>query len=110
MAVTPAAIINSKFAENASTTQYTASVVTIIDQFTAVNTSASIATLTVHLPPAATSATSANVIELSKTLQPNESVSLSRLIGHVLGAGDSIVTIASAANAISIRASGRQVT
>ena len=110
MAVTPAALIEGKFAENTATTQYTAQVLTIIDQFTAVNTSGSIATLTINLPPAATATSSANAIEVSKSLQPGESVTLSRLIGHVLDVGDSIATLASAANAISIRASGRQVT
>lgn len=110
MAVTPKPLIEAKDAENAQTTQYTATgVTTIIDKFTATNHSAGAVTLAVNLVPSAGAAGNANLI-LNKTLQAGEDYSFPEVVGHVLSAGDFISTLAGAAASISIRASGREVT
>jgi hypothetical protein len=104
----PKVLIQPKLAEAAETPQYTSDgVKTTIDKFTAVNTGAANATLTVHLVPAGGATGLANAF--SKTLTPGASWPFPDLVGHVLEAGDSISTIASVAG-ISIRSSGRQFT
>ena len=111
MTVTAKVLVPAKFAENAQTTQYTASGVTaLIDKFTATNISASAATISVNLVTTAGSAGSSNLITKTKTLQPNEVYTFPELVGQVLGSGDFISTIAGTASAINIRVSGREVT
>ncbi len=101
-------LIQSKFAEAVETVQYTSeNCKTSIDKFTAVNTGATNATLSVHLVPSGGTAGTANA--LSKTIPPGGSWPFPDLVGHVLESGDTISTIASAAG-VSIRASGRQFT
>lgn len=111
MTVTAKVLVPAKFAENAQTTQYTASGVTaIIDKFTATNISTSAATISVNLVTTAGSAGSSNLITKTKTLQANEVYTFPELVGQVLGSGDFISTIAGTASAINIRVSGREVT
>lgn len=111
MTVTAKVLVPAKFAENAQTTQYTASGVTaIIDKFTATNISASAATISVNLVTTAGAAGSTNLITKTKALQPNEVYTFPELVGQVLGSGDFISTIAGTASAINIRVSGREVT
>lgn len=111
MTTTPKTLIEGKLAETVETAQYpltaAESVKTAIDKFTAVNTGAGTATLTVHLVPAGGTAGPANAF--SKALPPGASWPFPDIVGHVLEAGDSISTIASATG-ISIRSSGRQFT
>lgn len=111
MTTTPKNLIPPKLAEAVETVQYplTAadSVKTLIDKFTAVNTGATNATLTVHLIPPSGTAGPSNAY--SKTIAPGGSWPFPDVVGHVLEAGGSISTIASAAT-ISINASGRQIT
>lgn len=111
MATTIKVLIPAKIAENAQTTQYTASgVTTIIDKFTATNYSASSATLSINLVSPAGTAGNNNLIVKTKTLQPNETYTFPELVGHVLNPGGFISTIAGTASAINIRVSGREVT
>ena len=108
MTTTLKALIQAKFAETAETPQYQSeNCKTSIDKFTAVNTTAANATLTVHLVPSGGAAGTNNAY--SKTIPPGGSWPFPDLVGHVLEPGDTISTIASA-NGISIRASGRQFT
>ena len=110
MAVNVKVLIPAKIAENVQTTQYTAvNVSTIIDKFTATNYSASAATISVNLVPAAGSAGTDNLIVKTKTLQPAETYTFPELVGHVLPNNGFISTIAGTASAINIRASGRLV-
>jgi len=111
MAVNPKVLIAAKNAENSQTTQYTATgVTTIIDKFTATNYDASTArTLSVNLVTSADTAGNQNLIVKTKTLQAGETYTFPELVGHVLAPGGFISTIASAATAINIRASGREV-
>lgn len=111
MTVTAKTIIPAKNAENAQTTQYTATNVrTIIDKFTATNYSAGAITLSINLVTLADTAGNQNLIVKTKSLAANETYTFPEIVGHVLNSGDFISTIASAATSINIRASGREVT
>ena len=110
MAVNVKVLIPAKIAENTQTTQYTATNVSaIIDKFTATNYSASTATLSVNLVTQFDSSGNQNLIIKSKTLLPSETYTFPELVGHVLQAGGFISTLASAASAINIRSSGREI-
>lgn len=111
MATTYRNIIPSKLIESVSTAQYTiATSRAIIDKFTAINTDTVERTITVYLVPISGSATSANVITISRPISPNQTISIHEIVGHVIEPGGSIYTAASAASVISIRASGREIT
>ncbi len=110
MTVTVKNLIPAKQAEAAQTTQYTANgVTTAIDKFTATNTSAAAATLSVNLVTSGDAAGNQNLITKTKTLQPNEVYTFPELVGHVLMSGGFISTLAGTATAITIRASGREI-
>lgn len=111
MAVTPTAIIASKYAEGAQTTNYTSTgVKTIIDKFTLTNVFTGVYTVSVNLVPSGVAVSAANLILDTKTLQPNETYTCPELVGHVLEAGDFISLVASVNNVVTVRASGRVVT
>jgi hypothetical protein len=104
-------LIQSKQAENAQTTQYTATnCKTVIDKFTATNTSASNVTLSVNLVASGGSAGVSNLIVDSRAIAPDETYTFPELVGQVLEPGGLISTISSAATALTIRASGREIT
>lgn len=111
MTVTVKTIIPAKQAENAQTTQYTAvHCKTIIDKFTATNTSAANVTLSVNLVTSGGSAGVTNLIVDSRAIAPDETYTFPELVGQVLESGSFISTIASAATSLTIRASGREIT
>ena len=111
MTVTAKTLIPAKIAEATQVTQYTATnVTTILDKFTATNYSAAAATLSVNIVTAADTAGNQNLIVKAKSLQPSETYTFPELVGQVLLTGGFISTIAGTATAISIRASGREVT
>lgn len=111
MSVTVKTLIPSKQAEDTQTTQYTATnCKTILDKFTATNTSAGNLTLSVNLVSSGGSAGVDNLIVDSRTIAPEETYTFPELVGQVLEPGGFISTIASAAAALTIRASGREIT
>ncbi len=111
MASTRRAIVESKYAENSQTTQYTATNCrTTIEKITGTNVSASNATISIHLVPSGGAADATNKNVVTKALQPNEDYSFTTLAGHTLNSGDFISTIASAASAIVIRVTGTEQT
>ena len=110
MAVTPKVLIPAKQAENAQTTQYTATAVrAIIDKFTVTNTSAGNVSISVNLVTLAGAAGAGNLIIDARTLVPDETYTCPELVGHVLENGGFISTLASAATSLTIRASGREI-
>ncbi len=111
MSVTAKVLINSKFAANGTNTEYTAPVSTrtIIDKFTATNVDASARTLTVFFVPSGGSAGSSNTIISALSISAGATTDLTQLQNQIMAAGDFIAASASAANAIVIRASGREV-
>lgn len=111
MTVTVKVLVPAKTAEDAQTTQYTASGVTaLIDKFTATNYSASAATISVNLVTAATAAGNDNLIVKTKTLQPSETYTFPELVGAALMPSGFISTLAGTASAVNIRVSGREIT
>lgn len=110
MTVTVKVLIPAKIAESSQTTQYTATnVTTIIDKFTATNYSANAATLSVNLVSSLDNPGNANLVVKTVSIQPGQTYLFPELIGHVMLNGGFISTIASAASAINIRASGRTI-
>lgn len=111
MTVKAKALFEALQATAAAATQYTApaGVQTIIDKFTGTNTTASPATLTVYLVAVSGTAGVTNTIVSAKTLAAGECYTFPEIAGHVLNPGDFISTLAGTAAAVTIRASGREV-
>jgi predicted phage tail protein len=111
MAVTPKVLIPPKQAENAQTSQYTATNArAIIDKFTVTNTSAGNVTISVNLVTSGGTAGAANLIIDTRTIAPDETYTCPELVGHVIEAGGFISTLASAGASLTIRCSGREIT
>lgn len=111
MAVIAKNIIPSKQAENSQTTQYIAqNCRTIIDKFTATNTSTNNILFSVNLVAFSASPGVDNLIVDSRAIAPDETYTFPELVGQVLEPGGFISTIASAATSLTIRASGREIT
>lgn len=111
MSVSVKNLIQSKQAESAQTIQYTAvNCRTVIDKFTATNTSANNVTISVNLVTVGGSAGVTNLIVDSRAIAPDETYTFPELVGQVLEPGGFISTIASAATSLTIRASGREIT
>lgn len=111
MTVTVKVLVPAKTAEDAQTTQYTASGVTaLIDKFTATNYSASAATISVNLVTVTTTAGNDNLIVKTKTLQPAETYTFPELVGAAIMPSGFISTLAGTASAVNIRVSGREIT
>ena len=103
------ALIQAKFAEAVETTQYTSTnCKTTVDKFTATNIAGVNSTLTVHVIPSGGAAATSNAIV--KVISPGATWTFPEIVGHSLEAGDVLSTLAGTANAIWIRASGRQFT
>jgi len=104
-------LIPAKQAENAQTTQYTATnVKAIIDKFTVTNTSANNVTFSCNLVTTGGSAGASNLIVDSRSLVPDETYTCPELVGQALDVGGFISTIAGTATSLTIRASGREIT
>lgn len=111
MTVTVKNIIPRKQAENSQTTQYTAvNCKTIIDKFTVTNTNASNVTFSVNLVPVGGTAATANVVMNARSIAAGECYLCPELVGQTLEAGGFISTIAGTASALTISASGREIT
>jgi len=111
MAVTVKNIIPPKQAENAQTSQYTATnCKCIIDKFTVTNTNSSNVTISVNLVASGGSAGNSNLIVKTRSVVPGETYLCPELVGQVLEAGGFISTLASAATSLTITASGREIT
>lgn len=110
MSVTAKPLIESKELESAQTTQYTAvNCTTVIDKFTATNTSAANALISVNLVASGGSAGQTNLIVDSRAIAPDETYTFPELVGQVLASGGFISTNGTA-TALTIRASGREIT
>lgn len=112
MPATPAVLISPKQAEAAQTTQYTSPVGgrgTLLDKFTATNTSAIAATLSVNLVSDGTPSDNDLIVKL-KSIAPGATETFPELVGSYLAPGSTISTIAGAVTSVTIRASGRELT
>jgi hypothetical protein len=104
-------IIPRKQAENAQTAQYTAvNCKTIIDKFTVTNTSAANVNFSVNLIAESGVAADGNLVMKTRAIAPNETYTCPELVGQTLESGGIISTLAGAAAALTISASGREIT
>ena len=111
MSVIVKTLIHAKQAEGVQTIQYTATNCrSIIDKFTATNTSAKNVTISVNLVVNGGSAGVDNLVVDTRAIAPDETYTFPELVGQVLEPGSFISTIASAATSLTIRASGREIT
>lgn len=111
MAVTVKNLIPAKQAENSQTTQYTATnCKAIIDKFTVTNTNTANVTFSVNLVASGGTAGTDNLIVKTRSIVPGETYLCPELVGQVLEAGGFISTLAGTASALTITASGREVT
>jgi hypothetical protein len=111
MTVTVKVLIPAKQAENSQTTQYTATnAKALIDKFTATNTTAANVTISVNLVTSGGTAGASNLIVDTRSIAPDETYTFPELVGQALEAGGFISTIAGTATALTIRASGREIT
>jgi hypothetical protein len=110
MSVTVKNIIPRKQAEAAQTGQYTANnCKTVIDKFTATNTTGANVTFAVNLVASGGAASAANLV-LTRTIAPGQTYMCPELVGQSLEAGDFISTLAGTATALTISATGREIT
>lgn len=111
MAVQVKVLIPPKQAEAVDTPQYTAvNAKAVIDKFTVTNTSANNETISVNLVTSGGVPDVSNLIVDARAIAPNETYTAPELVGQVLEPGSYISTIASSAAALTIRASGREIT
>ena len=110
MAVIIKNIIPAKQIEATQTTQYTAvNCKTIIDKFTVTNTSGSNAVFSVNLIVSAGTAGNANLIVKTRSVAPNETYTCPELVGQTLEPSGFISALAGTASALTVSASGREV-
>jgi len=104
-------IIPAKNMENADTVQYVSpsSTTTIIDKFTATNFSSGMVNVSVNLAAVSEATGNSNLIVQTRTLQPGETYTFPEIVGHILPSGGYVSTLASAAAAVNLRASGREI-
>lgn len=103
-------IIPAKNLENAQTVQYVAAnVTTIIDKFTATNFSSGMVNVSINLASVGEATGNSNLIVKTLVLQPGETYTFPEIVGHTLPSGGFVSTLASAAAAVNLRASGREI-
>lgn len=111
MTITVKNIIPRKQAEAVDTTQYVAvNCKTVIDKFTATNTTSSPVTISVNLVVNGGSVAALNRVVSAKSVAPGEAYNFPELVGQSLEAGGFISAIASSATALTISATGREIT
>ena len=112
MTVTVKVLVAPLQMANTQTTQYTApaSTKTIIDKVTVTNTDTVNRTFSVNLVTSGGSPGNANLMIDDRAVVPGETYNCPELVGQVLEPGGIISTIASAASALTLRVSGREIT
>lgn len=112
MTVTAKNLVPAKFVEDTQTTQYLVPsniTAVIIDKFTCTNISGSAATVSVNLVTGSDTPGNANLITKTKSLAASEVYTFPELVGQILPTTAFISAIASAADSINIRVSGREI-
>ena len=111
MTVTVKVLVAPLQLQNTQTTQYTATnCKAIIDKATITNTDTVNRTVSVNLVTSGGSAGNSNLVIDDKTIVPGETYLCPELVGQSLEPGGFISTIASAATALTLRVSGREIT
>ena len=110
MSVTTKNIIPRKQVEAVQTTQYTATGIrTIIDKFTATNTSASNVVFSCNLIASGGSVSDSSLVLDAQIILPGETYLCPELVGQILEDGGFISTLCDTASALTISASGREI-
>jgi hypothetical protein len=110
MAVTPKCLVEPVLLTTANVNYYTVGKgATIIDKMTVINVTAFDDVITIYLVPSGGSAGSSNRIARNLRIAPDETYEFSKVEGHILNIGDSIMAVAGNASALSFRVSGREV-
>jgi hypothetical protein len=65
--------------------------------------------VSVNLGAVSEAAANSNLIVKTRTLQPGETYTFPEIVGHILPSGGYVSTLASAAAAVNLRASGREI-
>lgn len=111
MAITVKNIVPSRFLPAAQTTIYRAiNCKTVIDKFTATNTSIDPVVVSVNIVASGKIPEALNTIILNKSLQSYETYSFPDLVGQVLEPNDYISTVCSTEGVLSVTSSGREIT
>jgi hypothetical protein len=112
MTITSKVLIEAKYAEASQTTQYQtpSQTKTQIDKFTVTNNSASAATIAINLVVSGGTADAEDRILVTKSIVPGQTYHCPEIVGHYLDDGGFISTLAGTASALTIRASGREIT
>jgi len=111
MTVTVKTLVAPLQMQATQTTQYTATLAkALIDKATVTNTDTVNRSFSVNLVQSGGTAGNANLIIDDRTVVPGETYLCPELVGHELDPGAFISTIASAATALTLRISGREIT
>lgn len=111
MSVLVKVLVPPKQMEATQTTQYTATNVrAIIDKATVTNTNTANVTFSVNVVTSGGSAGNSNLVIKDRTVVPGETYLCQELVGQAMESGSFISTIASAATALTLRVSGREIT
>jgi hypothetical protein len=111
MTVRSIVLIPAKQVEDVQTTQYTAvNCTTYIDKFTVTNTTSANVVFSANLVTVAGAAGTDNLIINQRSIAPKETYPCVELVGQVLEPGGFISTLAGTATALTMRASGRELT
>jgi hypothetical protein len=111
MTVTVKVLVPPLQMQNSQTTQYTATAAkAIIDKATVTNTDTVNRTFSVNLVTSGGSPGNSNLVIDDRTVVPGETYLCPELVGQSLESGGFISTIASAATALTLRVSGREIT
>jgi len=111
MTVTVKVLVPPLQMQNSQTTQYTATAAkAIIDKATVTNTDTVNRTFSVNLVTSGGSPGNSNLVIDDRTVVPGETYLCPELVGQALESGGFISTIASAATALTLRVSGREIT
>jgi len=110
MTTTVAPLIEAKYAEDTTFSQYTSSnAVTSVDKFTGFNGSGAPVTLTVYITSPAGTAGAGTIIE-RKNIAAGATWGFPAITGQVIANGGALYTLASSPGSVVIRSSGRQFT
>lgn len=111
MTVVPKCIVNSQNANTTVATVYQAptGINTIIDKFTATNTTSSAITILVYIIPGGTGFSSAMLIIDALSIAGNSTTDITELQNQILNTSDKL-DVGASATGLTIRGSGREVT
>ncbi len=111
MAITVKQLIPAQYAQNSTTTEYTATnCKAIIDKFTATNISSANLTFSVYVIPSGGSASNDEKIIDDQTVLVGQCYKCPELVGHVVDVNGFIAVVCSDASALTIFSSGREIT